>query len=180
MRRRTGVAVLIAATLQVLAAQEPSAPGHLYRGPLFATRPARFIEPPNGGLLEFADSSLHWSIKSPTLETVVRSRSVRTIPLSGILLRLAFGPTDNGMVTFRLRPEGNGDFTGLPDRITPDGGARRLRFVMVPEDRAPGVLALTPAMHIVFTVERIKNDENQSMFDNPDAAELLWDVLGRP
>jgi len=180
MRRSTGVAVLIAATLQVLVAQEPSAPGHLYRGPLFATRPARFIEPPNGGLLEFADSSLHWSVNSPSLDTLVRSRSVRSIPVSGILLRLAFGPTDDGMVTFRLRPQFNTDLPGLPDRITPDGGARRLRFVIVPEDRAPGVLALTPAMQIVFTVEQIKNDENQSLFDNPDAAELLWDVLGRP
>jgi hypothetical protein len=141
---------------------------------------AEFIAPPNGALLEFDDGWLDWSLRAPALETVARSRSVRSIPISGILLRLAFGPTNDGMVTLRLRPQANDVLAGLPDRITQDGGARRLRFVMVREDRAPGLLALTAEMHVVFTVERIENEESQLIFDNPDAIELLWDALGRP
>jgi hypothetical protein len=180
MRRSAAAAVLVAATLHVLTAQVQNPQGHLYRGPLMATRPATFVDSPNGALLEFSRSWLHWSAGRPTLETWARSRSLRSIPISGILLRLAFGPTTDGMITFRLRPRANGDFQEPPVRITPDGGARRLSFAIVAEDPPPGILALTPTMQIVFTVERIDNDENQSMFDNPDATELLWDALGRP
>jgi hypothetical protein len=180
MRRSAAIAFLAAATLQVLTAQVQNPPGHLYRGPLLTTRPAKFIDPPNGALLEFAGSWLHWSVGPTHLETWARSRSLRSIPISGILLRLAFGPTNDGMITFRLRARITADFPGLPAIITLDGGARRLRFAIVPEDRRPGILALTPDMQIVFTVERIDNDENQSLFDNPDATELLWDALGRP
>ena len=180
MRRSVAAAVLVAATLQVVTAQVQNPPGHLYRGPLIFTRAARFVEPPNGALLEFTESRLLWLSGTAGLVTSVRSRSVRAIPISGIVLRLAFGPTSDGMITFRLRPRGNGDFQEPPARITPDGGARPLRFAIVAEDPQPGILALTPTMQIVFTVERIDNDENQSMFENPDATELLWNALGRP
>jgi hypothetical protein len=180
MRRSAAAAILAAATLQVLTAHVQNPPGHLYRGPWLLTRPATFVDSPNGALLEFSRSWLRWSAGPTTLETWVRSRSLRPIPGSGILLRLAFGPTTDGMITFRLRPRTNADFPGLPAQITPNGGTRQLSFAIVPEDRRPGVLALTPEMQIVFTVERIDNDENQAMFDNPDATELLWEALGRP
>ena len=180
MRRSAGVALLLGATLQVIAAQDRTPDGHLYRGPLFLTRPARFVDAPNGGLLEFSDSQLEWSLRSARLETKARSRSIRSIPLSGISLRLAFGPTATGMVTFRLRAAASDAFTNGPEQLTRDQSPRALAFTIVPEDQPPGFLALTPAMHIVFTVEHIDNNQNQSMFDNPDATELLWDALGRP
>jgi hypothetical protein len=180
MRRSAVGAVLVGATLQVLAAQDPTQEGHLYRGPLFVTRPARFVAAPNGGLLEFSDSRLQWSLRSARLETKARSRSIRSIPISGISLRLAFGPTTTGMVTFRLRAAPDDSLPNGPDQLTRDQSPRPLIFAIAPEDRPPGFLALTPAMHIVFTVEHIDNNQNQSMFDNPDATELLWDALGRP
>ena len=84
------------------------------------------------------------------------------------------------MVTFRLRAAASDAFTNGPEQLTRDQSPPALAFTIVPEDQPPGFLALTPAMHIVFTVEHIDNNQNQSMFDNPDATELLWDALGRP
>jgi hypothetical protein len=169
--------VLCAATLQ-LAAQNQFPRGQLYRGPHYLTRDAAVVEPEGGLPLEFTNSLL---VRPFDLQTTVRSRSVRTILVSNLTLRVAFGPTPHGMITYRLRaPEPPLDRPEPLVRITPNGMPRSLRFSIVREDPAPGILALTPEMKIVFTIERIDGENGPPVFDNPEATELLWVALGRP
>jgi hypothetical protein len=180
MRAVLATVALCATTLQFAAAQGPVPRGHLYRGPHYFVRDATVVEPEGGLPLAFSESSLVRSLDVMSdldLMTTVRSKTVRTIPVSGITLRVAFGPTAHGMITYRVRARELR--WNPPPAIAPDSVRRALRFSIVPADPAPGVLALTPEMKIVFTMERIE-DNGVVIFDNPDATELLWVALGRP
>jgi hypothetical protein len=168
------VIALFAAVLQPLAAQVLDPRSHLYRGPLYMTREVAVVEPGSGLPLGFHDSSLLYGFE---LRTTIQSRTVRTIPVSGITLRVAFGPTAEGMITFRVR---TGSWPLTLDRITPNSSLPLVRFAIVPEDPVPGALALKPHMKIVFTLERMEADDGTMLFENPDATELLWIALGRP
>jgi hypothetical protein len=186
MRIAMAAVVLFAGALQTAAEQERIPPGGIYRGPFVAARPATLVEPENGLPLEFS-GSMFGSFPPggpqtpPTMfETRVKSRTVRSVPVSGITLRFAFGPTTHGMMTFRLRPR-IPEFEAEPlRRLTLDGPARLLRFAVAEEDPAPGLLAMSSTMKLVFTLERIDSDEGPPIFDNPDATELLWEALGKP
>jgi hypothetical protein len=131
--------------------------------------------------LEFTNSSLSISFGRANLATEVQSRTLRTIQVSGITLRLAFGPTRDGMITFRLRPVMPPDSVPEPPaRILPDRPPLTVEFGLVPEDPHPGLVSLTRDMKVCFTLERIDGEDGQLIFENPDATELLWQALGRP
>ena len=175
MRAIPVIFVLCAATWQTVNGQEPGPGGHLYRGPLYIVRDAMLVEPEGGLPLEFTDSTLSHRYR---LETTIRSRTLRPLSAHDITLRAAFGPTPDGMMTFRMRaveraPE-------PPIRLTTDSPPQRLTFVIVPNDPYPAPLALKPGMKVVFTLERIESDTGGLIFENPDASELLWNALGRP
>ena len=100
--------------------------------------------------------------------------------MTGIWLRVAVGPAEHGIYTFRMRgiasiyaPE---EFTRLPN----DTLLRQATFAAVRDDSYPGLLLINPQTKIVFTVERLYDDGGQIVFENPDAIELLWAALGRP
>jgi hypothetical protein len=178
MRSYFAVSVLCIALADGLLSQERLPQGYLYRGPLYASRPAIFVEPEGGAPLSFDDSSF----SGDRIETNVRSRTVRTVPVSGITLRVAYGPTLNGMVSFRLSPRisalpGPESFTTIP----PDQNWRLITFYARPSEE-PSLFrfAPTPPMKIVFTLERIDGQNGFLVFDNPNATELLWEALGRP
>jgi hypothetical protein len=178
MRACLPVLVAFSVSVQFTAAQQPSR-DEVYRGPLVLSRKAVFIEPTNGVPLAFSNSVL---TNDYEVRTTIRSRSIRSIRASGITLRLAFGPTANGMITFRLRAVDRAPEP--PIRIAPDtppaAAPVSVTFRIVPEDPFPGALALRPKDRVVFTVERIESEGGPPIFENPDATELLWESLGRP
>ncbi len=188
MRIAIALAVLFACTVHIAAEQQRIPPGELYRGPFVSTRFVTLVEPQKGLPLGFSGAMFgSISTRTPGLtpetvfETTMRSRTVRPVPISGITLRMAFGPTTDGMMTFRLRPRVS-DYLEAPPlpRLTLDRPAIVLRFAIAEEDPAPGLLIMSSTMKLVFTLERIDSDEGTPIFENPDATELLWDALGRP
>lgn len=182
MRLLCMVIVLSAGAIQGIAGQERRAPVQpLYRGPLYATRAAEAIEPARGLPVELsAGSFATGGFGNPaSLTTTITSRTLRPIPISGITLRAAYGPLQNGMVTFRLRPQPGGGPEALP-RLLPNSPPRLQPFVVADEDPTPGIMSMLPSVQVVFTVERIESEEGAPIFENPDATELLWEALGRP
>jgi hypothetical protein len=188
MRIAIAVVVLLAGAVHIAAEQERVPPSGIYRGPFRATRPVTLVEPANGLPLEFRAAMYGSNVsRTPGLvpqtvfEASVKSRTVRPVPISGITLRMAVGPTTDGMITFRLRPRPGDYLEGPPPtRLTLDSPPTVLRFAIAEEDPAPGVLAMSSTMKLVFTIERIDSDEGTPIFDNPDATELLWEALGKP
>jgi hypothetical protein len=156
----------------------------LYRGPMYGSRPVDYVAPSSGGPLKFGTATLNLNYPTTrnstyySLSAPVQSNSIRSIGLAAITLRVAFGPTRHGMVTFRVRPV-EGDHSP-PFVIAPGGHPRVLNFVISPDDPAPGPLALKPHMKAAFTLERVTGDNSIVIFENPDATELLWEALGRP
>ena len=134
--------IVLAGTASVLPSQR--VPEELYRGPLYVTREARFIEPQRGTPLEFYDATINTAFE---LTAQVRSKTLHTIDVSGITLRLAFGPTALGMITFRMVAA---DDEPLPSmRILPDRPvSQRPRFKVSPQDITPGPLALRPSVAV--------------------------------
>ncbi len=190
MRTAIVITGLVAALGHVsLMAQQAAPRGRLYRGPLYASRPATLIEPERRLPLEFSNSRFSLGTPQPLgrlgparLETAVRSLTLRTVRVSGIVLRIALGPTEHGMITFRMRGQAaDDDSQPSPERLVPGAAAARtLTFTVAREDPAPGMLALARDINIVFTLERIDSDEGQPLFENPHATELLWQALGKP
>lgn len=172
-------AMLISVVQQTAATQQPP---EIYRGP-YSSRPARLVEPPGGLPLTFAATQFSFTPLPGTgaqLRTSVSSRTVRSVPVSGITLRAAYGPTRDGMITFRLRPTLR---FGDPDavaRLTLNTYPMVLAFSVVQEDPLPGIMSLSRNMDLVFTLERLEGAESQLIFENPDATELLWEALGKP
>ena len=174
--------ILSAGALQVSAVQERQVPVPLYRGPAYTERPAQAIEPTSGLPVELLSASYtSGGLQNPASITIsIRSRTLRPIPVSGITLRAAYGPTPDGMVTFRLRPLLAPIEADAVTRIMPNGAERSLLFVIVDEDPRPGLVSMLLNVRLVYTVERIESEEGPPIFENPDATELLWNALGRP
>ena len=173
--------VLSVGAVQVLAGQQRSPAPRLYRGPSYATRVAKPIEPARGMPVELSAGtySLSGLGRAASITTTITSRTLRPIPVSGITLRAAYGPLSDGIVTFRLRPSLRTEPEDFR-RILPDRIPRTLQFVLVDEDPTPGIISMMATMQVVYTVERIESEEGPLIYENPDATELLWEALGRP
>jgi hypothetical protein len=178
MRSGWGVLVLCIAAGHVGQAQWRVPPDNFYRGPLYQNKLARYIAPDRTPPLEFTNGTLSYS-RLVSLQTSVTSRSVRAIPVSGIMLRVAYGPAQHGIVTFRVRPAAP-QFPEPPARILQGQAQRVLAFELAAEDPPPGILAMSSQMDVVFTVERIEDDEGHALYENSEATEQLWNALGRP
>ena len=171
--------VLVVAAAVELSAQNPFPGGRLYRGPLYMTRPATVIYPDRPTPVEFQKATFTWR-GTPTLQANAVGRTLVSFPVSGITIRVAFGPTGAGMITFRMRPRAGDALDSGSARIIPNAPPMPLTFELAAEDPPPGPLALGGSMRIVFTLERVENNEGPLLFENPDATELLWQALGRP
>ncbi len=177
MRPITVATIVFLGLAPLVSAQTPVPRGYLYRGPFYANRVATPVEPENGMPLGFTSAML----QDGRLQATVQTRTVHAVPLSGITLRVAFGPTPSGMVTFRMRPILPAVMLPEPlRRLPPNSGPTPVPFHIVDEDPRPGPLALTPEMKVVFTLERLDGSDGYVLFENPNAIELLWEALGKP
>lgn len=182
--------LLSVATLSAVSfglAQETASQGQLFRGPVVQARAATLVAPDRTMPLEFDEARLDLGSPAPwatllnaQLSVGVRSNTLRPITVRGITLRVAVGPAEHGMFTFRMRgiasvytPE---DLLRLPA----DGLFRPLRFATVANEPLPQLLLMNPRTRIVFTLERVDGINGPVVFENPDATELLWEALGRP
>jgi hypothetical protein len=181
------LSVVALAAIWPASAQEPASQGQLYRGPLIQDRVPLLVEPDRPLPLEFDDVRLElgspfpWtSLSSARLLAGVRSNTLRPITVRGITLRLAVGPAEHGMFTFRMRGVAN---IYTPEdllRLPADGLFRPVTFATVANEPLPQLLLMSPRTRIVFTVERVDGVNGPVVFENPDATELLWNALGRP
>ena len=169
-------------------AQEPASQGQLYRGPLVRDRAATLVLPDRTMPLEFDDARLDlgtrpapWgSVRNARMIVSVRSNTLRPVVVRGITLRVAVGPTEHGIFTFRMRGSAS---TFEPDdvlQLPADGLFRPVRFTTVANQALPPLLLMNPRTRIVFTLERVEGVNGPEVFENPDATELLWEALGRP
>lgn len=168
-------------------AQETASQGRLYRGPSVEDRAATWVTPDRPVPLEFDEARLDLGSSAPwaalgnaRLFAGVRSNTLRPITIRGITLRVAIGPAEHGMFTFRMR--------GIASLYTPeellrlraDGLFRPVNFATVANEPLPQLLLMNPRTRIVFTLERVDGVNGPVVFENPDATELLWEALGRP
>jgi hypothetical protein len=187
MRLLLVVAALLTLSLDVGVGQPIIPRGRLYRGPLVSDREATLVVPERGVPLQFGQARLDlggpgpFATLSPTrLRVSLGSRTVRPVLIAGITLRVAFGPADDGMVTFRMRGMGGAQVPPELHVLPQNGVFRPAIFLPVSDANYPSLLLLDPATRVVFTVERIDGINGPPIFDNPDATELLWEALGRP
>jgi hypothetical protein len=168
-------------------AQEPASQGQLYRGPLVRERTATLVLPDRPLPVEFDDARLDLGSPAPwaalsdaRLSVGVRSNTLRPITVRGITLRVAVGPAEHGMFTFRMRGIASIYAPEELLRLPADGLFRPLRFATVANEPLPQLLLMNPRTRIVFTLERVDGINGPVVFENPDATELLWEALGRP
>lgn len=147
----------------------------IFREPLRSAWPVRVVEPPAGLPLAIRRPELSRDM----LRAEVQSLTLKSVPIGGIQLRAAIGPTPDGMVTFRLRTLFPRLGAPVPPILAPRSPAIRMTFVIVEEDQVPPLTLMTRDRAIVVTIERIAEDGNV-VFENPDAIELLWNALGPP
>ena len=186
MRALIASALIATAAVQLAAAQQRPR-DRIFRGPFIADREAVLVSPDRQLPIEFEGARLNMGSAAPwaalgnaRLFVNVRSNTVRPISVRGITLRVAVGPSDHGMFTFRMRGL---DRIYLPEdtqRIPQDGLFRPANFATPTDESYPGLLLLDRRTRIVFTLERLEADDTQVVFENPDATELLWEALGRP
>lgn len=161
--------------------------GRLYRGPLISDREATLVVPDRGLPLQFGQARLSLGGPAPMafvsparLQVTLGSRTVRPVLIAGITLRVAFGPADDGIVTFRMRGMGGVQVPPELHVLPQNGDFRRAIFLPISDANHPSLLLLDPATRVVFTVEHIDGINGPPIFENPDATELLWEALGRP
>jgi hypothetical protein len=168
-------------------AQEAASQGQLFRGPVVQARQATLIAPDRSMPLEFDDARLDLGSPAPWaalmnahLSVGVRSNTLRPITVRGITLRVAVGPAEHGMFTFRMRGTASGYAPDDLLRLPADGLFRPVNFAILTNEPLPQLLLMNPRTRIVFTLERVDGVNGPVVFENPDATELLWEALGRP
>jgi hypothetical protein len=173
--------VLIAAALLFAFVGSTLAQG-LLPEPFSVERPVTVIEPPTGIPLTVEVQQLTFGYGYPTsvvsLTAILESRTIRPVPIAHIVLRVALGPTTDGMITFRMRPARAA--TGAPQILEPGGPRRPVIFRLAVEDPPPPPLPLRRAQRALATVEEMRGDDGFQIFANPDSRELLWEALGKP
>lgn len=180
-------AVSLTLLVAQLAADQAVPRGRLFRGPFMGEREAALALPDRPLPLEFERARLSMGAAAPwtafrdaRLLVGVRSKTLRTISIRGIWLRVAAGPAEHGMFTFRMRGVGTTFPTPEVLRLRPDGPFELAGFTTVADESYPGLLLLNPETKIVFTLEQLYDDSGAVVFENPGATELLWEALGRP
>ena len=161
------------AALAALAAYLP-ADAQLRREPLIVATPFSVLNPA-GSPIEIAEGSL--ALATPAPQSLrVRSKEPM-LPLTGVIVRIAAGPFDDGMVTYRLQMAELRQSDKSP--VSPDPAGWTVRqFLPVPGDARPDLSRVGRHTRFVVTVEQVTDITGRMVFDNSDAREQLWRALG--
>ena len=174
--RRLAIVVTLAAAGSVVAAEQ------VRREPLIIATPFGVLNP-QGSPIELAEGTI--SVGSPGGSEFGRSRlqpiRLRSkepmLPVSGVIIRVAAGLFDEGMLTYRLQmvelktPNG--------PAIVPDPADWTVRmFMPIPEDAPPDFHRVGRQTRFLVTVEQVTDVTGKTVFDNSDAREQLWRALG--
>ena len=176
MRRLALVAVLAAAG-QLVSAQQ------LRREPLIVAMPFGVLNPP-GSPIELAEGTVNVGEGSlstgeaPAPRQLIRVRSRDPmLPIGGIIVRVAAGLFDEGMLTYRLQMTDQ-PRAGSPAHVPPATSWNVRPFLRMPGDPAPDFSRVGRQTRFLMTVEQVTDVAGKTVFDNSDAREQLWRALG--
>jgi hypothetical protein len=146
--------------------------GQLRREPLIIATPFGVLNPA-GSPIELAEGTI--SIVQGRSQLIRLRSKVPMLPMTGIVVRVAAGLFDDGMVTYRLHmTDAQQSASPAPERT---GWTVRL-FVMMPGDPAPDFSRVGRQTKFLVTVEKVSDVTGKVVFDNSDAREQLWRALG--
>jgi hypothetical protein len=164
--RTLALVVILAAASQLLGAQQ------LRREPLIVAVPFGVLSPP-GSPIELAEGAIEITSQGRWQQVRVRSKEPM-LPLTGVIIRIAAGLFENGMITYRLQMADVKHPAGFVD---PTGWMMRL-FQAIPGDALPDFSRVGRHTRFLMTVEQITDISGKVVFDNSDAREQLWRALG--
>lgn len=168
---------LLAAAGQLVSAHQ------LRREPLIATMPFGVLNPP-GSPIELAEGTVNVGEGSlstgqmPAPRQLIRLRSRDPmLPIGGIIVRVAAGLFDEGMLTYRLQMT---DLPGVgsPAHVPPATSWNVRAFLRMHGDPEPDFSRVGRQTRFLMTVEQVTDVAGKMVFDNSDAREQLWRALG--
>jgi hypothetical protein len=157
--------------------------GQLRREPLIAATPFGVLNPPRSpielaaGIVTVGEGSLSsGQLPAPRQHIRLRSRDPM-LAVGGVIVRVAAGLFDDGMVTYRLQmtDELRSD-TMAPSPFAPGWHVRV--FLRVAGEPPPDVSRVGRQTRFLMTVEQVTDVAGKVVFDNADAREQLWRALG--
>ena len=175
--RPLALVALLAAAGQLVSAHQ------LRREPLIVAMPFGVLNPP-GSPIELAEGTVNVGEGSlSTGDVAVRWQQLRLrsrdpmLPIGGVIVRVAAGLFDEGMLTYRLqmidlpRP-------GSPAHVPPATSWHVRAFLRMSDDPAPDFSRVGRQTRFLMTVEQVTDVAGKMVFDNSDAREQLWRALG--
>ncbi|MDP1568422.1 MAG: hypothetical protein Q8L86_00340 [Vicinamibacterales bacterium] len=179
---RRGVAAAVLTAGVSVAAQQP--PGTLLREPYTPARTAEMVPAP-GAPIEFDAAGtldLAYPLTGTTFTVRLRSRHPGLLPVTGLTLRVAIGPMDDGtMFTMRMEPlvvAGLGAArhrNSIADLVP--GAWETVVFSRLAADPVPPMTVMNRSLRVVATLERVTSADDVEVWVNPDTRELLWNAL---
>ena len=175
--RPLALVALLAAAGQLVSADQ------LRREPLIVAMPFGVLNPP-GSPIELAEGTVNVGEGSlSTGDVAVRWQQLRLrsrdpmLPIGGVIVRVAAGLFDEGMLTYRLqmidlpRP-------GSPAHVPPATSWHVRAFLRMSDEPAPDFSRVGRQTRFLMTVEQVTDVAGRMVFDNSDAREQLWRALG--
>jgi len=159
------------------------ATAQIRREPLIIAMPFGVLNP-QGSPIELAEGTI--SIGSGSGAGVsrdlqpIRLRSKEPmLPMSGVVIRVAAGLFDEGMLTYRLQMVDVKPPESAWPNVTPDLAAWTVRmFMRVPGDTLPDLSRVGRKTKFLMTVEQVTDVTGKTVFEHSDAREQLWRALG--
>jgi len=180
MRTSIGRAALAVALVSAGALQ---ATAQIRREPLIIAMPFGVLNP-EGSPIELAEGTMSIGSASGARGTrdlqPIRLRSKEPmLPMTGVVVRVAAGLFDEGMLTYRLQMVDVKQSESPWPNVTPDPAAWTVRmFMRVPGETAPDLSRVGRKTKFLMTVEQVTDVTGKTVFENSDAREQLWRALG--
>ena len=170
MRHLASVALVCACGQLVIA-------GQLRREPLIVSMPYEVLNRPDSPI-ELAEGELSFGARAVERLTVsLRARRTLT-PITDIVIRLAAGMFEDGMVTYRMRLSASAaPSPPLPTPIDPSVWTAAI-FERMREDPVPDLGRMGRSTRFVIAVEQATDTYGVLIYDNPNCREQLWKALG--
>lgn len=175
--RALALVTLLTAAGQLVSAQQ------LRREPLIATMPFGVLNPPGSpielteGTVNVGEGSLSTGAgQAPPQLIRLRSRDPM-LPIGSIIVRVAGGLFDKGMLTYRLQMTDQ-PRAGSPAHVPPATSWTVRAFLRIPGDPTPDFSLVGRQTRFLMTVEQVTDVAGKMVFDNSDAREQLWRALG--
>jgi hypothetical protein len=147
------------------------------RDPLIISMPYEVVNPPESPV-ELAVGALNPGAR--VIETlIVRLRARRpSTPLDNVVIRLAAGMFDEGMVTYRMRTTTS---VAPPPGAAPSDDPLTWTvaiFERMREDPSPAFGHVGRQTKFVIMIEQVRDPSGRVIYENADCREQLWKVLG--